>query len=315
MEYFYKCPKCNDSSYADIIPSIGRLLECPYCKNVFPFSSDRLVGEGTKYGPVKYYSEEELTKLLHNVNNTTIVETKIQASDSNQYKQEAQGSVKEETEESKTEKIASEHTPVEISDNPKIGESATDSSKQTPSDDLLPSTASANVTASNLNQSEQKPAEIVKDIVGKTPIAEANFTSSSVKTTDIKSNELKSPESIRDFTNEATFEEPSFSNPLEKDVEKTGLISTNKPETDKPKEKAHPETIQYKIELCDLHIPRLQTTETTLQGNTLALYDITPSLRIPLDFKIEQNEIIPIKTEMIPSSHEINPSCINNERK
>lgn len=72
MEYFYKCPKCNDHSYADIIPLIGRYLKCPYCQNVFQFSSDRLVGEGDKYGPKKYYSEAEIAKLLQDSIKATI---------------------------------------------------------------------------------------------------------------------------------------------------------------------------------------------------------------------------------------------------
>ena len=64
MENFFKCPKCEDLSYENFIPNIGRHLLCPYCKTKFSFEPKHLIGKGTKLGLVKRYSEVELNQLF-----------------------------------------------------------------------------------------------------------------------------------------------------------------------------------------------------------------------------------------------------------
>lgn len=64
MENIFKCPKCGELSYENVIPAIGRHLLCPYCETKFNFEFKHLIGEGSQYGLSRRYSEAELAKLV-----------------------------------------------------------------------------------------------------------------------------------------------------------------------------------------------------------------------------------------------------------
>ena len=64
MEKIFKCPKCGELSYENVIPAIGRHLLCPYCETKFNFEFKHLIGEGSQYGLSRRYSEAELAKLV-----------------------------------------------------------------------------------------------------------------------------------------------------------------------------------------------------------------------------------------------------------
>jgi hypothetical protein len=195
MEFFYKCPKCNDNSYADIIPAIGRMLECPYCKNIFPFSADRLVGEGDKYGPKKYYSQAELTKLLADSDKPPIApkaapifETEKSVEQRKETINEVVADVPVDEASFGTKSIKSETKTLE-----KIEEQTTDPNKDTEA--AIEETSFAfksNECAINKhNQSKQQTTVHSKDAVSKLSVDEIHFADKTAEGSVIKQDQAE----------------------------------------------------------------------------------------------------------------------------
>jgi hypothetical protein len=91
MEKIFKCPKCGELSYENVIPAIGRHLLCPYCETKFNFEFKHLIGEGSQYGLSRRYSEAELAKLV----SETLVVAKEEPAKEEPAKEEAPAKTQE----------------------------------------------------------------------------------------------------------------------------------------------------------------------------------------------------------------------------